>query len=66
MTTECKHGKFYTCKRLRMLEFLLNKGFQPTKTSPDPFNWKYVHWIFENSPELEIAVEEYFDQLNNK
>lgn len=58
---ECKHkSAFYTVKRLRMLEYLMNKGFKPEKTIPDANNPKYKWWLIPNSPELEKAVEEYF------
>jgi hypothetical protein len=58
-----KHGEYYTCQRLRLLEFLLKRGFEPIKDIPDPMNWKFRHWIFKNSAELEDALTEYFYQF---
>lgn len=55
-----KHGETYCCRRLRLLEYLLNKGFEPYKTIPDSQNWKYKNWLFNNSPELESTITEYF------
>jgi hypothetical protein len=55
-----KHGKYYTVKRMRFLQYLLERGFTPDSTVPDPTNVKYKWWIFENSEELEAAIEEYF------
>lgn len=58
---ELKHKReFYTCKRLKLLKFLLDRGFEPYETIPDPSNWHYNWWQFKNSPELELAIDEYF------
>lgn len=59
--TECKHkAEYYTCKRLRMLEYLRNLGFMPYLTLPDCDNPKFNVWRFKNSPELEAAIDRYF------
>lgn len=56
-----KHKSYYyTVKRLRLLEYLLDKGFEVAKTIPDPSNPKYKWWLFVNTPELEAVVTEYF------
>jgi hypothetical protein len=55
--------KHYTCKRLRLLEYLQDRGFIPTATIPDAKNSKYNWWLFEKSPELEKAVADYFETL---
>jgi hypothetical protein len=58
---ECIHkNPYYTVKRLRMLEYLMDKGFEPVKTIPDPINPHYKWWLFTNSPELEKVVTDYF------
>ena len=64
LNMEYKHQdrKTFLCKRSRMLEFLRKKGFIPVKTLPDFVNPKYYNWLFENSPELEEAITEYFEQ----
>ena len=62
---QCKHkNEYYTCKRMKLLIFLRNKGFIPEQTIPDLYNPKYLVWRFKNSPELESAIEEYFSQVN--
>ena len=62
-----KHkSEFYTCKRWRMLEWLMNKGFKPEQTLPDPSNPSFNVWKLKNSVELEDAITEYFKALNNK
>lgn len=59
-----KHGNYYTCKRMRLLEYLLRNGYVPVETVPDPQNWKYKHWIFENTgEEFEACIERYFEGL---
>ena len=60
---ETKHKDTYTCKRLRMLEYLTKKGYTPFATIPDPTNSKYNWWLFENSPTFEACVNAYFEQL---
>lgn len=64
--TETRHKDTYTCKRLRMLEYLKKKGYTPIATIPDPTNDRYNWWIFENSPTFEACVSEYFEQLKNR
>lgn len=64
--TTCKHGKTYTCKRIRMLNYLRNKGFIPYETIAELENPKYLNWKFHNSPELEKVVYEYFDSISNR
>lgn len=62
----CKHGEYFTCKRLRMLEHLRNEGYLPIKTIPDANNPKFNNWIFENSPRFEEVVSSYFEQQRNR
>lgn len=52
--------EYYTVKRLRLLEYLTNRGFTADKTIPDPENPKYKWWLFKNTPELEEAITGYF------
>lgn len=62
-----KHTQeFYTCKRLRLLQYLLEKGFEPATTVPDPSNYRYNMWLFKNTESLQQTVEEYFNNLLNK
>ena len=63
---ENKHKDIYTCKRLRMLEYLKNNGYAPFATIPDPTNARYNWWLFENTPEFEALVSAYFEQLKNR
>lgn len=55
-------AKYYTCKRLRLLAYLKEKGFKPFKTIPDANNTNYNWWLFENTPELERALDHYFNK----
>lgn len=62
MEKQTKHrAEFYTCKRLRLLEYLKKEGFMPYLTLPDVNNPRYNVWRFKNSPELEDAIERYFN-----
>lgn len=62
---ELRHGEFYTVKRMRLLEYLLNRGFEPVATVPDPTNYKFKWWQFKNSKELEECIKVYFENLKN-
>lgn len=60
----CKHKKsYYTVKRLRLLQYLKERGYSERITIPDPTNPKYCWWLFDNSPELEQDIEAYFNNL---
>jgi hypothetical protein len=51
----------YVVKRLRLLQFLVNEGFKEYTVIPDPTSNKGFSWfLFNRSPELEAALEEYF------
>ena len=52
----------YVCRRMKLCSFLLSKGFKYIKTEKDKFNEKYSVWIFESSPELRLAIKEYYAQ----
>ena len=59
---ELRHKKeFYTCKRWRLLQFLMDRGFEPYATMPDPTNYKYKWWLFKNDIALENAIHDYFE-----
>ena len=63
------HGPTFTVKRLRLLQFLKERGFTDYQVIPDPTTNKNFNWfLFKNSPELEAAVEDYFNNIlpNNK
>lgn len=52
--------KYYVCKKMRLLTFLQQKGFKLIKAQSDRENPLYVVWIFEDTPELRSAIEEYY------
>lgn len=56
----------YTVKRLRLLEYLLDRGFEVEATIPEPKNPKYCNWIIKNSDALEVALDEYFAEKCKK
>ena len=56
-----KHNATYTVKRLRLLTWLVNRGFKDYTIIPDPTSTKNYNWfVFENTEALEEAVNEYF------
>lgn len=52
--------KTFTCKRLRLCGYLIDRGFMPVKTLPDKRNPVYSVWLFEETPELTVALYQYF------
>lgn len=52
----------YVCKRARMASFLMRKGFQPYKVTPDRDNPMYDVFLFTGTPELYQAVTEYIEE----
>jgi hypothetical protein len=67
MRKERKENKsMYVCKKLRLCSFLLQKGFNYELEKPDKFNPKYNIWIFKNTPELQLAIDEYYSQEHFK
>lgn len=65
-TKTMKHGKYYVCRRLRMLDWLIAKGYEPISTISDTNNWRYKNWVFENSYELEQDIILYFQTLKEE
>lgn len=57
--------KTYVCKRTRMAAYLMRKGFQPYRISPDKDNPVFSVYLFTASPELYAAVMEYTTGKNN-
>lgn len=61
-----KSDKVYIVKRIRLLNFLISKGFKDYEIIPDPTSTKKYNWfIFENSEEIRAAANEYFKQRTN-
>lgn len=54
--------KQYFCTRPRLYTFLINKGFRPTEVVPHFDNPNYHVWVFDKTPELEEAVEAFFNR----
>lgn len=57
-----KYGEYFVCKRLRMLEYLRAKGHLPIAIIPDCNNPRYSVWRFKNNPDLDKAIDEWFNR----
>ena len=56
----------YVVKRLRLLQFLVERGFKEYTIIPDPTSNKGFSWfLFSRTPELEAALDEYYSHLRN-
>ena len=58
--------KTYVCKRTRMAAYLMEKGYQPYRISPDRDNPVYSVYLFTASPELYEAVIDHTTRNNIK
>lgn len=58
----------YVCRKMKLCSYLLTKGFQYKKIRQDRYNPSRKVWLFESSPELYIAIDEYysFNKADNK
>ena len=56
----------YVCKRARMADYLMNKGFNPYKVAPDRDNPIYDVFLFTGTPELYKAVAEYISKSHER
>lgn len=50
----------YICRRVRLLKWLLDRGFNFIQTLPDKNNPKFNVWVFLSTPELMEQVEAYY------
>lgn len=55
--------EYYFCTRLRLLDFLQKKGFQVIETVPNARNPQYKCWMFEKTPELVTAVDQFYANI---
>lgn len=55
--------EYYICKRMRLLSFLIKRGFEVIETIPDANNPSFNCWLFVKTPELMTAVNEYYSLL---
>lgn len=56
----------YVCKRLRICDHLIKKGFEPYATVPDKGNPRYHVYLFRETPELLQAAEDYRTMRKNQ
>lgn len=51
-------------KRVRLLQYLVERGFREYEIIPDPTSNKSYNWfIFKHTPELKEVVDKYFENL---
>lgn len=42
---------------VRLTRYLLSLGFEFKRTVPDPFKKGFLNWVFEDTPELNAAID---------
>ena len=58
--------KYYVCKKMRLLTYLMSKGYMYIKIDKDKTNPNYSVWIFEDTPELRKEVSRYYENIPKK
>ncbi len=53
-------SKGYVCRKIRLYNFLLERGFKPIQVRPDKDYAKRLVWIFNDTTALRNAVEDYY------
>lgn len=51
----------YVCSKLRLCSYLLSRGFHYISEREDRYNPKFKVWLFEMTPELRAAVNDYYN-----
>ena len=51
--------KTFRCTRMRLCNYLMDKGFMPYSIEPDPRNENYHIYLFEETPALTATVVRY-------
>ena len=51
--------KTFECTRLRLCNYLMDRGFFPYRAEPDSSNPHYQVYLFEDTPALTAAVARY-------
>lgn len=54
-------SKGYVCRKIRLYNFLIEKGFRPVQVRPDRECSNRLVWIFNDTVGLRALVEEYYD-----
>ena len=55
--------KIYVCRKIRLCTYLLGKGFEYLEIRQDVFFPDRKVWIFEETPALRNAIEEYYSLI---
>jgi len=52
--------KYYRVYSLKIATYLTNRGFTYVRQVPDLKKPNFNNWVFELTPELQAALDEYF------
>lgn len=51
---------------MRLYDYLSDKGFVFYKTCRDKFNPRYTVWLYTWSEELDAAVHQYYNEMDDR
>ena len=57
-------NKQYICTRPKLYSFLVERGFIPKSVAAHFTIPNYHVWIYDRTPELMSAIDEFFNNLN--
>lgn len=53
-------SKVYVCRKLFLYDFLVKHNFTVIGSRADMYDQKKLVWLFEDTPKLRDAIEEYY------
>ena len=58
--------KYYVCTKMKLLTYLMKRGYMYIKIDKDRNNPRYTVWLFEDTPELREEVSRYYANYPKK
>lgn len=52
----------YVCKKIKLYDYLTNKGYKPYRVATDIYNSERKVWLYDDSKELRSDIDCYYKQ----
>lgn len=52
--------KTYVCKKIKLYEYLTNKGYKPYRVATDIYNAERKVWLYDDSDNLRKDIDNYY------
>lgn len=53
----------YVCTKIKLYDYLSNKGHKPYRVSTDIYNTKRKVWLYDDNKQLRKSVEDYYNKI---